>query len=108
MIARKAGTVVSLGILCGVISGCGTSLDPRLQPNANLRESCTYKGNTYSDEKIRSILSAIEERRLRGSTIDEQYDTVQATCKQQDLTFDEETQCLTCRSACVYWLYTGK
>ncbi len=68
MIARRAGTFVSLGILCGVISGCGTQLDPRLQPSDKTREGCTYKDKSYSDDEVRGILAKIEQGRLSGIT----------------------------------------
>jgi len=104
MIGRTAGTVVLLGMLCGVISGCGTSVDPRLQPDANLRASCTYKGNTYTDEKIRGILADIESHRLGGATkANELYGDI-TTCAENPVE-DDKTLCSNCVSACIDKVY---
>lgn len=101
MTTRKTGTLVLLGMLCGAISGCGTQLDPRLQSNASLRESCTKNGSTYSDDKIRGILAAIEQRRLAGSTKQEANDAEESDCIQQGLKNDELSQCFGCHNACI-------
>jgi len=105
MNARKAGTLVSLGMLCGVISGCGTNLDPRLQPDANLRASCSYKGNAYTDEKIRGILANIESHRLSGTAkADELYGVI-STCGDENPEVDDKILCSNCQRACVEQVY---
>ena len=105
MIARRAGRVVWLGMLFGVISGCGTSLDPRLQSNAELRANCTLNDNTYSDEQIRGILALIEDRRLRGATKDEQYDAAFPECDDQYQKAADVNQCYGCRNGCISQVY---
>src|SRR5262249_54217013 len=105
MIGRRAGTVVLLGVLCGAISGCGTQLDPRLQPDANLRASCTYKGNTYTDEKIRDILANIENHRLGGTPKSDELIGVIATCGEENPNADDKTLCSNCQAACVDQVY---
>lgn len=104
MIARRAGTVVSLGMLLGMVAGCGTQLDPRLQSNAELRDRCAFNG-TASDEQIRGILAEIEARRLQGSTIQDEFDSYEAKCEQQYQTSDDRGTCENCRSACIKQVY---
>lgn len=101
MIARRAGTLVLLGMLWGANSGCGTPLDPRLQVTAELRDACTKNGSTYSDDTLRGILISIESRRLGGSTKDEEYQTGETDCIGQGLMGDNLSQCFSCHNACV-------
>ncbi len=101
MISRKAGRLVSFGMLCGAIAGCGTPLDPRLQVSAELRQACTKNGITYSDDTLRGILISIESRRLRGSTKEEEYQTGETDCVGQGLMGDNLVQCFSCYNACV-------
>ncbi len=107
MISRRAGTLVSLVMLCGVIAGCGTRLDPRLQPNDDLREKCVVDGVAYSDEKIRGILAAIEERRLMGATIDDEYNAYLPICNQEYQNADDRNDCYGCHSVCVTQVFTS-
>ena len=106
MIERRAGTVVSLGMLFGVISGCGTQLDPRLQPNADLRQQCVMGGKTLSDEQIRGILGEIEQRRLNGTRLGDAYDVFDLKCNQDFQNFADQTKCSVCHNACINQVYT--
>jgi len=92
-------------MLFGVISGCGTQLDPRLQPNAELRDSCELKGKTYSDEQIRGILAEIEEGRLRGVTRQAAHDASSAGCAEQYPDDFDEFDCNFCGINCVNQVY---
>lgn len=106
MIARRAGTVVSLCMLFVVISGCGTQLDPRLQPNDDLREVCSWNGKSYSDEQIRGILAEIEQRRLQGYTKAAGYDAVQLKCEEEsEWPQDAYILCNGCTIECVNQVY---
>ncbi len=105
MIARKAGRLVSLGMLIGVISGCGSQLDPRLQVNNELRESCELKGKTLSDEQIRGILAETEEGRLRGITLQAAHDASQLRCAEQNPNNFDEFDCNFCRINCINQVY---
>ncbi len=91
-------------MLLGMVAGCGTQLDPRLQPNANLRDRCTIHG-TASDDQIRGILAEIEERRLRGGTSQDEFDTYEARCAQQYQAIEDQGDCEDCRSACIKQVY---
>ncbi len=105
MIARRAGTVVSLGMLIGVISGCGTQLDPRLQPTADLRESCEMGGKTLSDDQIRGILAKIEQRRLQGTRQLDAYDVFYLQCNQDFQKSLDQFDCRFCHTACINQVY---
>ncbi len=105
MIARRVGTLVSLGMMFGAISGCGSQLDPRLQVNAELRAECNRQGSLYSEEKIRNVLALVEERRLQGATKDEQFEEASSYCNQQYQKYEDDVQCLDCEFACVAQVY---
>lgn len=105
MIARKAGRFVSLGMLFGMVAGCGTSLDPRLQANAELRDGCRKTDSTYTDEQIRSLLALIEDRRLRGATSQEQFDDAFPQCRDLYQKSDDINQCTSCRNVCIAQVY---
>ncbi len=107
MIARRAGTLVSLGMLFGVVAGCGTQLDPRLQPNAELRADCEYEGNSYSEAEIRGILGEMEERRLSGYPKAAAYDAGDLKCAElyPDPFDDRRFWCNRCHTECVNQIY---
>jgi len=106
MIARRAGTLVSLGMMFGAISGCGTQLDPRLQVNNELREECSRENMSYNDEQIRGILAEIEERRLQGYTPAAAVDAVELKCEEQfDFPQDEYLMCKSCHYECLRQVY---
>ena len=105
--ARRAGTLVSFGMLLGVIAGCGTRLDPRLQPNDDLREKCAVNGIAFSDEKIRGILAAIEQRRLMGATVDDEFDAYLPICNQEYQNVADRNDCYGCHSVCVTQVFSS-
>jgi len=92
-------------MLFGVISGCGTQLDPRLQPNDTLREPCRMGGNTLSDEQIRGILAEIEQRRLNGTRQDDAYSVFELQCNQQFQKLADQVDCQYCHNACINQVY---
>lgn len=105
MIARRAGTVVSLGMLIGVVAGCGSQLDPRLQPNDSLRESCSLNEKSYTDEQIRGILGEIEQRRLNGTRQVDAYAVFDQGCNLQYDKYQDQFLCRICYQDCIDQVY---